>query len=84
MFHLKLSFVVMVRTLILTITFLMPQYAILKVAKIFGVSSYMLTSIKDSIQFQFKFICITLFTIHIDSKQLYRKCITKKYMEKYI
>jgi len=33
---------------------------------------------------QFKFICIALFTIHIVSKQLYRKCITETYMEKYI
>jgi len=37
---------------------------------------------------QFKFICIALFTIYIYiiyiSKQLYRKCITEKYMEKYI
>jgi len=28
-----------------------------------------------SFSIQFKFICIVLFTIHIVSKQLYRKCI---------
>jgi len=33
---------------------------------------------------QFKFICISLFTIHIVSKQLYRKCISEMYMEKHI
>jgi len=35
--------------------------------------------LKDSIQF--KCICIALFTIHIVSKQLYRKCISEMYVE---
>jgi len=37
---------------------------------------------QDLKSIKFKFICITLFTIHIALKQLYRKCISEMYIEK--